>query len=126
MSAFYSKKSSVTGEKSLQVLNLNKKFKATEAIEKIKEVSKQRPFKESVETVIRLNVDPKQGDQNIRGTCVLPAGIGKKIRVCVFADKETQDEVMAAGADFFGTDELLKKIAEGQPVEFDKLIATPD
>ena len=52
----------------------------------MKELSKEREFKESVEAIIRLNVDPRQGDQNIRGTCVLPAGTGKTVKVCVFAD----------------------------------------
>lgn len=55
---------------------------------KIKELSKERKFKESVEAIIRLSVDPRQGDQNIRGTCVLPAGTGKQVKICVFADKE--------------------------------------
>jgi large subunit ribosomal protein L1 len=78
-----------------------------------------------VEAIIRLNVDPRQGDQNIRGTCVLPAGTGKTIKVCVFADAEMQDKVMEAGADIFGTTDLIKQLAEGK-IEFDKLIATSE
>ena len=74
----------------------------------MKEISKERKLKESVEAIIRLNVDPKKGDQNIRGTCVLPAGTGKEIKIAVFADKEMENEVKAAGADYFGNDELLK------------------
>jgi large subunit ribosomal protein L1 len=77
-------------------------------MKKIKDISKERKFKEAVELILKLNVDPKQGDQNIRGTCVLPAGIGKEIRVCVFADKEREQAVKEAGADIFGTDEVLK------------------
>ncbi len=50
-------------------------------------MSKERKFSESVETIIRLAVDPRQGAQNVRGTCVLPAGTGKEIKICVFADK---------------------------------------
>jgi large subunit ribosomal protein L1 len=61
-----------------------------------------------VDTVIRLAVDPKQGDQNIRGTCILPAGTGKSLKICVFADKSLESEVIAAGADIFGNDEILK------------------
>jgi large subunit ribosomal protein L1 len=72
-----------------------------------------------------LNVDPRQGDQNIRGTCVLPAGTGKTVRVCVFADKEMEEKVVEAGADIFGTPDLLKQMAEGK-IEFDKLIATQE
>ncbi len=91
----------------------------------MKEVSKERKFTESVEAIIRLNVDPRQGDQNIRGTCVLPAGTGKNVKVCVFADAESEQKVMEAGADIFGSDELLKQLAEGK-CDFDKLIATPE
>ena len=55
----------------------------------------------------------------------MPAGTGKEIKVCVFADKEMKDEILAAGADIFGTDEILKQMAEGN-ITFDKLIATPE
>ena len=96
-----------------------------DALERVKEISKERKFKESVEAIIRLAVDPKQGDQNIRGTCVLPAGTGKEIKILVFADKQFQEDAIAAGADMFGTDEILKQIAEGN-INFDKLIATQD
>lgn len=106
-----------------QIFNFNKELSCKEAIQKIKEISKERSFKESVEVIIRLNVDPRQGDQNIRGTCVLPAGTGKQVRVCVFADSESEEQVMAAGADMFGTDDILKLLAEGK-CDFDKLIAT--
>jgi len=91
----------------------------------LKEESKQRRFKESVEAIIRLAVDPKQGDQNIRGTCILPAGTGKSIKICVFADKSMEKEVLEAGADLIGNDEVLKQISEGK-TEFDKIIATQD
>jgi len=107
------------------MFNFNEIIPCKDAISKIKEVSKERKFKESVEAIIRLNVDPRQGDQNIRGTCVLPAGTGKSVRICVFADSEMQEKVMEAGADIFGTDDLLKQLAEGK-CDFDKLIATPE
>ena len=105
--------------------DLNKVLPSKEALAMIKEISKPRKFKESVEAIIRLAVDPKQGDQNIRGTCVLPAGTGKEVKVCVFTDKEREEEVMKAGADAFGNDEILKQLAEGK-FEFDKIIATPE
>jgi large subunit ribosomal protein L1 len=108
-----------------EVINLKQEFKPKEAIERMKEISKERKFNESIEVIFRMSVDPKQGDQNIRGTCVLPAGTGTNIKVLVFADKDMEAEVMAAGADFFGNDEMLKQIAEGI-INFDKLIATPE
>ncbi len=107
------------------MFNFNQEVPCKEAIAKVKEISKERKFTESVEVIVRLNVDPRQGDQNIRGTCVLPAGTGKAVRVCVFADLEMQDKVIEAGADIFGTPELLKQMAEGK-IEFDKLIATQE
>jgi large subunit ribosomal protein L1 len=103
-----------TGEQGIQaaaaaqIFDFKQELNCKEAIQRIKEISKERKFKESVEAIIRLNVDPRQGDQNIRGTCVLPAGTGKQIKVCVFADADMQEKVMEAGADVFGTDDLLK------------------
>jgi large subunit ribosomal protein L1 len=72
-----------------------------------------------------LNVDPKQGDQNIRGTCLLPAGTGKNVIVCVFADSERHEELKASGVDIIGNEEVLKSIAEGN-IKFDKLVVTAD
>lgn len=73
------------------MLDKNAEFTSSEIFDKMKEVSKERKLKESVEAIIRLAVDPKKGDQNIRGTCVLPAGTGKTLRIAVFADKEMQE-----------------------------------
>lgn len=128
LSVFYQKKSSTKAaggeqEAAAVLFNFNQELKCKEAIHQVKEISKERKFKESVEAIIRLNVDPRQGDQNIRGTCVLPAGTGKAVRVCVFADADMQDKVMEAGADVFGTTDLIKAMGEGK-IEFDKLIAT--
>jgi large subunit ribosomal protein L1 len=92
---------------------------------RLKEESKERKFVESVEAIFRLGVDPKQGNQNIRGTCVLPAGTGKEIRICVFADKSVHPQLAEAGADIIGTDDIIKQIGEGV-IQFDKLIATQD
>ena len=81
-------------------------------------------FDETVEVAVRLGVDPRHADQAVRGTVVLPAGTGKKVRVAVIAVGEKAREAEAAGADFVGP-ELLPKIKEGW-MEFDVLIATPD
>lgn len=128
LSVFYQKKSSTKlgadqQEGAATVFNFNKALPCKEAISQVKEISKERKFKESVEAIIRLNVDPKQGDQNIRGTCVLPAGTGKTVKVCVFADAEMESKVLEAGADVFGTADLIKQMGEGK-IDFDKLIAT--
>ena len=96
-----------------------------EAIQKAKDISKTRRFTESFEVIVKLNVDPTKGDQNIRGTCILPAGVGKDVRVCVFADKELHDQVLAAKADIIGDETVLKQISEGE-INFDKIIATPE
>ena len=87
MSVFYSKKGQTgaaapTSDQTIQaaasqIFDYKQELNCKEAIQRIKENSKERKFKESVEAIIRLNVDPRQGDQNIRGTCVLPAGTGK-------------------------------------------------
>src|SRR6201988_165406 len=82
-------------------------------------------FDETVELAIRLCVDPRQADQNIRGTVTLPHGMGKTVRVLAFAKGEKEKEAEEAGADFVGSDELIKKISEGW-VDFDKAVATPD
>ena len=103
MSAFYQKKAttqaSVEGEESKEetvaainpmIINMGESLAPKDALLRMKEVSKQRNFKESVEAIFRLAVDPRQGDQNIRGTCILPAGTGKSIKICVFADKSME------------------------------------
>jgi large subunit ribosomal protein L1 len=74
---------------------------------------------------VRLGVNPKHADQMVRGALVLPAGTGKTIRVAVFARGEKEKEALDAGADIAGSDELAKKIQEGN-IDFDQLIATPD
>ena len=82
-------------------------------------------FDESVDVAMRLGVNPKQSDQMVRGTVVLPHGIGKTVRICVLATGEKAKEAEAAGADFAGGDELIEKIAGGW-IDFDVVIATPD
>lgn len=83
-------------------------------------------FDESVEVAVRLGVDPRQADQNIRGTVALPHGTGRVVRVAVFAKGEKAREAEEAGADHVGADDLVKRIQEEQWLEFDTAIATPD
>lgn len=82
-------------------------------------------FDESVDLAVRLGVDPRHADQMVRSTVVLPHGIGKEVRVAVFAKGEKEKEALEAGADYAGSEDLVGKIQEGW-IEFDKAIATPD
>lgn len=82
-------------------------------------------FDETVDLAVRLGVDPRQADQNVRGTVVLPHGMGKTVRVLAFAKGEKEREAQEAGADFVGAEDLVKKISEGW-LDFDKAVATPD
>jgi len=82
-------------------------------------------FDETVEMAVRLSVDPRQADQNVRGTVVLPHGMGKAVRVLVFAKGEKEREARESGAEFVGAEDLIKKISEGW-LDFDKAVATPD
>ena len=82
-------------------------------------------FDESIDIAIKLGVDPRHADQMVRGTVVLPEGVGKKVRVAVFAKGEKEKEALDAGADFVGADDLVKKVQDGW-LEFDKAISTPD
>jgi large subunit ribosomal protein L1 len=102
----------------------SRRYPLDDAIRLTVETGKAK-FDETVEMAVRLGVDPRQADQNVRGTVVLPHGTGKAVRVLVFAKGEKEREAMEAGADFAGSEDLVKKISEGW-LEFDKAIATPD
>jgi large subunit ribosomal protein L1 len=82
-------------------------------------------FDETVDMAVRLGVDPRHADQMVRGTVVLPNGLGKEVKVLVFAKGEKEQEAIDAGADFVGNDDLIEKIKEGW-FGFDKAVATPD
>jgi large subunit ribosomal protein L1 len=82
-------------------------------------------FDETVDVAVRLGVDPRHADQMVRGTVVLPHGIGKTVTVAVFAKGEKEAEARTAGADFVGSDDLVEKIKGGW-TDFDRAIATPD
>ncbi|MFA7658423.1 MAG: 50S ribosomal protein L1 [Candidatus Gastranaerophilaceae bacterium] len=99
---------------------------ATDAVKKLQEISKEvSKFNETVECHFRLGIDVKHADQQIRSTTVLPAGLGKEIRVCVIAKGPKATEAKDAGADEAGAEEVIEKIEKGW-YEFDTLIATPD
>jgi len=88
--------------------------------------NKVAKFDETVEIAVRLGVDPRQADQNVRGTVVLPHGTGSIARVLVIAKGEKEREAKEAGADFVGGDEIVKRIQEENWLDFDRVIATPD
>lgn len=102
----------------------SQKYSFTEGLEAVLETSYAK-FDESVDVAVRLGVDPRHADQMVRGTCVLPHGTGKTLRVLAFAKAEKEKEARDAGADYVGGEELAKKIQEGW-LEFDKTVATPD
>ncbi len=99
---------------------------AKDALTKLQEISKAvAKFDETVECHMRLGIDVKQADQQVRSTTVLPAGLGKEVRVCVIAKGTKANEAKEAGADEAGAEDVIAKI-EGGWFEFDTLIATPD
>ncbi len=99
-------------------------YPISEALTLVKEAAHAK-FDETVEITVRLGVDPRKADQMVRGAVVLPNGLGKDVRVLVFAKGEKAIEARDAGADYVGGDDLVAKIQEGW-FEFDTAIATPD
>lgn len=99
-------------------------YEPKEALELVKEIASAK-FDETVELAMRLNVNPKHADQQVRGAVVLPHGTGKEVKVLVFAKGEKVTEAEEAGADFVGSDELAAKI-QGGWFDFDVAVATPD
>ena len=110
---------------SIKLVDRQKRYdNIQEAMELVKAMTKTK-FDASVDVAARLGVDPRHADQMVRGAVVLPHGIGKTVRVVVFASGDKEKEAREAGADFVGADDLVQKIQEGW-LEFDKAIATPD
>ena len=103
-----------------------KRYGMDEAITVLIDAGGVAKFDETVELAVRLGVDPRQADQNVRGTVVLPHGTGRSVRVLVFAKGDKAKEAQDAGADVVGADDIVKKIQEDQWLEFDTAIATPD
>ena len=104
--------------------DFEKKFNIDEAVELAINTSTTK-FDETIDICMNLNIDPKNGEQNVRGTIKLPKGLGKKVIVCVFAKDDKQQEAKDAGADIVGGDELIEKV-EGGFTNFDRCISTPD
>jgi len=105
-------------------IDRSKKYTLEEGLSTVVSASYAK-FDESVDVAVKLGVDPRHADQMVRGTCVLPHGTGKTVRVLVFAKGEKEKEAQDAGADHVGGEELAKKIQEGW-LDFDKAVATPD
>jgi large subunit ribosomal protein L1 len=105
-------------------LEVGKLYPLNEAVGLIKSLSFEK-FDATVELAIRLNVDPRQADQNIRGAVSLPHGTGKTTRVLVFAQGDKVKEAKEAGADLIGDDDIIQQIQKGI-IDFDAVIATPD
>ncbi len=110
---------------SLKAYDRTKTYDASEAIAHVLETAKAN-FDETVEIHIRLGVDPRQADQQVRGVLVLPNGTGKTKRVLVVAKGERADAAQAAGADFVGAEEMIQKIQTENWFGFDVMITTPD
>ncbi|ASM34701.1 LSU ribosomal protein L1p (L10Ae) [Campylobacter sputorum subsp. bubulus] len=108
----------------LKKVDSNKTYSLSEGIQTVKGLSSAK-FDETVEIALKLNVDPRHADQMVRGSVVLPAGTGKKVRVAVIAKDAKADEATKAGADIVGSDELIEDIQKGI-MNFDVLIATPN
>ena len=108
-----------------KLVDKSKNYNAKEALELICKMPKPK-FDETVELHVKLGVDGKQADQQVRGTVVLPNGTGKTQRVLVFAKGEKAKEAEAAGADFVGAEELVPKIQNENWFEYDVIVATPD
>ena len=107
-----------------EAIDRSKQHELREAVELVTKNACAK-FDEGVDIAVRLGIDPRHADQMVRSSVILPHGIGKTVRVLVFAKGEKEAEALAAGADFAGSDEIVKKIQAGW-LDFDKTIATPD
>jgi len=111
-------------QQAAKLLEKTRTYSPQEAIELIKKATYAK-FDETVELHLRMGVDPRNASQQVRGVALLPHGLGKKVRILVFAQGEAEKIAKEAGADFVGGDDLIKKI-EGGWLEFDTTIATRD
>ena len=110
---------------SAKLVDRTKLHEPAEALALVKEIAKAK-FDETVEVHIRLGVDSRHADQQVRGAVVLPHGTGKTVRVLVFAKGEKATEAEQAGADYVGADDMITKIQKENWFEFDVVVATPD
>lgn len=105
-------------------IDRSKVYPLVNAVDVVKDISYAK-FDETVDVAVKLGVDPRHADQMVRGAVVLPNGLGKTVRVLVFAKGEKEKEALEAGADYVGAEDLVAKIQEGW-FDFDTAIATPD
>ena len=110
---------------SLKAIDTTKLYETDEAIQLVLDSAKAK-FDETVELHVRLGVDPKQADQQVRGVIVLPNGTGKSVKVLVLAKGEKADQAKEAGADFVGAEEMIQKIQTENWFDYDVIITTPD
>ena len=118
-------KKTKAAKKAAEIVDKNKLYTVEEAFELIEKLPK-RKFDETVELHVRLGVDSRNADQQVRGTVVLPNGTGKTVRVLVIAKGDKAKEAMDAGADFVGAEEMITKIQNENWFEYDVIVTTPD
>lgn len=117
-------KSAKKHSEAMSKIDRNKVYPLGTAVDVVKQAAYAK-FDETVDVAVKLGVDPRHADQMVRGAVVLPNGLGKDVRVLVFAKGEKEKEALDAGADFVGADDLVAKI-QGGWFDFDTAIATPD
>ncbi|MGF7398228.1 50S ribosomal protein L1 [Thermoanaerobacterium thermosaccharolyticum] len=110
---------------SVKLIDSTRLYDANEAVDLVLKTAKAK-FDETVDLSVRLGVDPRHADQQVRGTVILPHGTGKKVRVLVFAKGDKAKEAEAAGAEYVGAEELVSKIQNENWFDYDVVIATPD
>ncbi len=110
---------------SIKEVDISKAYDVADAVKNVLATAKAK-FDETIELHVRLGVDPRQADQQVRGTVVLPNGTGKSVRVLVIARGEKADAALAAGADIVGGEEIIAKIQGQNFLDFDVVITTPD
>jgi len=113
-------------KKALEAYDSSKKYSVAEACQIVPKTRISTNWDETIDASVRLGVNPKYADQMVRGSVVMPGGTGKTKRVLVIAKPDKAKEALEAGADYAGSDEYIKKIAEENWFEFDTLVATPD
>ena len=118
-------KKTKAAKKAAEIVDKNKLYTVEEAFELVEKLPK-RKFDETVELHVRLGVDSRNADQQVRGTVVLPNGTGKTVRVLVIAKGDKAKEAMDAGADFVGAEEMITKIQNENWFEYDVIVTTPD
>ena len=118
-------KKTKAAKKAAEIVDKNKLYTVEEAFELVEKLPK-RKFDETVELHVRLGVDSRNADQQVRGTVVLPNGTGKTVRVLVIAKGDKAKEAMNAGADFVGAEEMITKIQNENWFEYDVIVTTPD